>query len=291
MTNSGTTASFNDFTMLKESDTPFTFADYVSGLRYSSTVRLLRCTLPLSHQPNQQGITLLTFCTAAFSLVYNLKGSHARWILLASAVFMFGIATASVAVSLDIVFGYLMHNKANPYSLIQIRHTLYFVNNLAADALLVNISLLCDLVSFCLGVFFVSSPGELIRDRRYIYMWMGLAFNIVVTGLNAIRIWWMAREARKVHGPAGARRYYSAMVIMIESGAIYSLYVLVDQMIKTVSNKDLFILDAGLTQVVAIAPTLIIVQVGFGRQARDMEAVRANRETTEVVFTTVHSQS
>lgn len=121
-------------------------------------------------------------------------------------------------------------------------------------------------------------------------MWTALVFNIVVTALNATRIWWLAREAREVLGPTLTRRYYSAMAIVIESGAIYSLYVLVDQLIKTVINKNLIILDAGLTQVVSIAPTLIIVQVGLGRQARDLEsAIQTARGTQEFIFTTVHS--
>lgn len=121
-------------------------------------------------------------------------------------------------------------------------------------------------------------------------MWIALAFNIVVTALNATRIWWMAREARKVLGPSLARRYYSAMAIIIESGAIYSVYVLVDQVLKATVNKNLFILDAGLVQVVAIAPTLIIVQVGLGRQARDLEStIQTGRGTRSVIFTTVHS--
>ncbi|KAF5354033.1 hypothetical protein D9756_007187 [Leucocoprinus leucothites] len=66
----------------------------------------------------------------------------------------------------------------------------------------------------------------------------------------------MARETRKALGPILARRYYSAMVIIVESGAIYSLYVLTDEIIK----------------MAAIAPTLIIIQVGFGRQARNIES-------------------
>lgn len=118
-------------------------------------------------------------------------------------------------------------------------------------------------------------------------MWTAFAFNVMITALNAIRIWWMGRQARKLLGPALARRYYSAMVIMIESGAIYSFYVLLDQVIKTVVSQDLFLLDAGLTQVVTIGPTLIIVQVGLGRQARDLEStIQTSRETREVVLTT-----
>ena len=66
----------------------------------------------------------------------------------------------------------------------------------------------------------------------------------------------MARKAKKILGPGFARKYYSALAIVyeffiryphvlvkvyltifnrIESGAIYSLYVLIDQILITVS--------------------------------------------------------
>ncbi|KAF5353939.1 hypothetical protein D9756_007156 [Leucocoprinus leucothites] len=244
-------------------------------------------------------INLLIFSIAAYTLVYNLKG-YARWVLLGFAISMFVISTVAASLSLYIFFGCLMHEQAIPFRLLRARHVSYFVNNLIADILLIyrcyviwSRSILviiapCICLLASLRVFYVQSPqGDLFVDRRYIYIWMALGFNIVVTVLNASRIWWLSREVRKVLGPTLTRKYYSAMVIIIESGAIYSLYVLISQLIKTVVDKNLIILDAGLTQVVSIAPTLIIVQVGLGRQARDLES--AIQTTREFISTTAHS--
>ncbi|KAJ3576022.1 hypothetical protein NP233_g713 [Leucocoprinus birnbaumii] len=207
---------------------------------------------------------------------------------------MFAISTGDACLTLYIMFGPLLHSQPVPYQLIQSRQTLYFVNNLLADALLIYrcyviwsystavIVLPCLLfaTSFGVGVFYASDLLAMLKSRGYNYMWLALAFNILLTTLIALRIWWMARQASKALGPTMARRYYSAMVIIIESGAIYSLYVLVDQILKTAVDKNILFMDAGLTQVTTIAPTLIIVQVGFGRQVHDLEStIRTGRGT------------
>ncbi|KAF5354188.1 hypothetical protein D9756_007167 [Leucocoprinus leucothites] len=269
--------------------TDYTFAGHIAG--YMVEIFLY-------------GINLVTFSTAAYTLVHNLKG-NTRWILLTSASVMFVFSTMNTSLTIYVVFGYMLRRQGIPIQIIRVRHSLYFVNNLIADMLLlyrcyaiwshsirvIIVPCICLLASFGLGIFYVGSSLYSFAHRRYIYMWMALTFNIVVTALNATRIWWMARETRKAIGPILARKYYSAMVIIIESGAIYSIYSLIDQVLKTVVGENLVILDAGLAQVVAIAPNLIIMQIGLGRQARDLEStIQTGRETGEtVVLTTVHS--
>lgn len=269
-----TMAPFDDIP--DKTNTPFSFSDFISG--YMFTIFLY-------------SIAFLFFCIAAFTLVKNLKG-YPKWILLASAVVMFSISTVDASISMYILFGPLMHKQPVPYGMVHLRQMFYFLNNLFADALLtyrcyviwshsVRIIILPCIIlasSFGLGVLYVSSHYAMLRDRGYNYMWLALAHNILVTALIATRIWWMARQARKILGPTLARRYYSAMVIIIESGAIYSLYVLADEVVKTI-NPNILFLDAGLTQITTIAPTLIIVKVGLGRQAHDLETtIQTGRE-------------
>ncbi|KAF5359452.1 hypothetical protein D9756_003061 [Leucocoprinus leucothites] len=284
----GTATDFGNWNDPLSNSSPFPLTGFLSGFMVEIFL---------------YGINLSTFSTAAITLIYNLK-CYVRWILLAFATVMFSISTATASLNFYILFGYLIRKQPVPFQIFRIRQILYLVNNLIADVLLIYRSYViwshsariiivpCIFLSasFGLGILYIQSPLAWIRERGYVYMWLTLAFNTIITALNASRIWWMAREARKILGPTLAQRYYSAMVIIIESGAIYSLYILADQVIKTVVNQNITILDAGLTQVVAIAPTLIIVQVSLDRQARDLEsAIRTSRET-EIVFTTVHSQ-
>jgi len=55
------------------------------------------------------------------------------------------------------------------------------------------------------------------------------------------------------------------IAIIVESGVIYSIYVVLDVVFKNL------ILDAGLVQVVGIVPTLIIVQIGLGHDGHDID--------------------
>ncbi|KAF5354191.1 hypothetical protein D9756_007163 [Leucocoprinus leucothites] len=91
-------------------------------------------------------------------------------------------------------------------------------------------------------LFFCIAAFTLVKNLKGYPKWILLASAVVMFSISTVdasittRIWWMARQARKILGPTLARRYYSAMVIIsdrIESGAIYSLYVLADEVVKT----------------------------------------------------------
>jgi len=59
--------------------------------------------------------------------------------------------------------------------------------------------------------------------------------------------------------------------ILIESGFIYSLYMVLDLAFHKDANGSI-VLDASLIQIVGIMPTLIIAQIGVGRAVHDIEA-------------------
>ncbi|KAF9450827.1 hypothetical protein P691DRAFT_757805 [Macrolepiota fuliginosa MF-IS2] len=224
------------------------------------------------------GMHTILFTTCLFILLKN--KSPFKWPLLLSAITMFSLSTASVVVTIYLLFGILIPGKISPDAA-HPKYIFYVVNSMIADSLMISrcyaawckskrvimVPCLLLLASSLSGLIFTIAPaGNLaLRGKLYIYLWLSLSLNLLVTFLTAIRIWWMARQTSRILGPAIARKYYSAVAIIIESGAIFSLYILMDQVAGT------FILDSGLTQVVGMVPALIIVQVGLGRHTKDIE--------------------
>ncbi|KAF8908164.1 hypothetical protein CPB84DRAFT_1767465 [Gymnopilus junonius] len=88
---------------------------------------------------------------------------------------------------------------------------------------------------------------------------------MLITALMAGRIYWIARKARSILGPGLSSKYTTMIAIIVESGVIYSVYFILDVVAQNL------ILDAGLAQIVGMVPTLIIVQVGLGRDAHDVD--------------------
>jgi hypothetical protein len=71
------------------------------------------------------------------------------------------------------------------------------------------------------------------------------------------------------------------IAIIVESGIVYSIYVVLDVVFPGL------ILDAGLAQVVGIVPTLIIVQIGLGRDAHDIDTTTSFVRSNARGFTTM----
>ncbi|KAF9450828.1 hypothetical protein P691DRAFT_428104 [Macrolepiota fuliginosa MF-IS2] len=264
------------------------FAEYVSGWMFEVFL---------------YGINIMLFSTTVLILMRRSNGMMVpRWPLLVPAVAMFTISTANVCLSVYMLFGVLIYGTPLPVWTIISKHMFYLINNVIADSLLlyrcyivwsrsVYIAVIPGiflLASSILGLIIMSGPTLRAGRRKFLYMWLTLALNISVTALTAGRIWWMANKARRILGPALARRYYSALATIIESGAIYSLYVMIDLILLTIGHQS-FIFDAGLAHIVAIAPTLIIVQVGLGCQIQDVETTIRLSRGPSVVLSTVQS--
>ncbi|KAF8154715.1 hypothetical protein B0H34DRAFT_799467 [Crassisporium funariophilum] len=202
---------------------------------------------------------------------------------------MFVLASADTAITLHFVFRYMLRGQMTPWRYVYPVYLLFVTNNVIADSLILyrcymvwgrRKSIIAGpclllLVSTVCGYVFNAASSPNLRKLQPVYLWMTFALNISVTLLTASRILWFAHTARAILGPEMARRYYSITVIVVESGAIYSLYVLLDLVVATI------VLDAALIQVVGIVPTLIIVQVGLGRVVQDVETT-INFHRTEV---------
>ena len=91
-----------------------------------------------------------------------------------------------------------------------------------------------------------------------------LITNVLVTSMIAGRIWWLSKDARSYLARRHTVKYYQAIAVIIESGAIYSSSLVLMLILYTIKTHAERILYDAISQIVGIAPTLIIVRVGLG---------------------------
>ncbi|KAJ8517672.1 hypothetical protein ONZ45_g5165 [Pleurotus djamor] len=199
-----------------------------------------------------------------------------------SAVFMFGLSTAHMI--LDIITTLGMDVETGLY----VRPTalagvyLHLTNSAIADCVIIY---RCYIV-WGFNKYFILPMILVLTTTVYGYT-MGLSVgtisltlgtNIIVTGLTAGRLWWGARQTAKVFGKEHKDKYSKATAIVLESGAIYSLSLLVFLVLMRLelgTRRSVpantyacelpksYVIYLIVSQLVGIIPTLIIVRVGL----------------------------
>ncbi|KAK7472403.1 hypothetical protein VKT23_000517 [Stygiomarasmius scandens] len=101
---------------------------------------------------------------------------------------------------------------------------------------------------------------------------LSLATNIVVTSLIGFRIWYMSREYASFDVPSTVR-YRRIMLIIVESGAVYSSALIIEITLYFLGNNAFYIIYDPIAQLTAIVPTTIIVLTSLG--------ITSNEFTTE----------
>ncbi|KAJ7711468.1 hypothetical protein B0H16DRAFT_1900599 [Mycena metata] len=91
--------------------------------------------------------------------------------------------------------------------------------------------------------------------------------NLVLVALIGGRIWWIRQDARVVAGNELRKRYDTAIVMVLESGAVYFVLSLLLGIFQR--GIAFVILQAMAIHTVNIVPTLIIVRVGLGQNIQD----------------------
>jgi len=143
----------------------------------------------------------------------------------------------------------------------------YVTNNLLADALLIY---RCYIIWNTIWITLVPLIlliatmilGYAIELRLFFIL--SLTINLFVPTLVAGRLWWVIRRIRSPSGQATRKKGKNAMVIILESGLIYSIFVSIHMGFFHFQNPLDAVIYAALGQVVGIVPTLIIVRVGLG---------------------------
>lgn len=91
-----------------------------------------------------------------------------------------------------------------------------------------------------------------------------LATNVVVTSLIVYRIWISSHVVKESPVVIGQGASHRAMMLIIESGALYLIIQFVFVVLFAIQHPALGIVAVIATQIYGIAPTLIIIRVGLG---------------------------
>ncbi|CDO70150.1 hypothetical protein BN946_scf185009.g1 [Trametes cinnabarina] len=97
---------------------------------------------------------------------------------------------------------------------------------------------------------------------------LSLATNVVVTILIALRVWYMLR----MEGGSTAFRYWRVLVIIIESGMIYSVALVCELALYFLGSNAFYIVYDPIAQLTAITPTLIIVLAALQLTSSDVHS-------------------
>jgi len=213
------------------------------------------------------GIYLVLFCRC----MYIFYRGNKQVALLISAIIMFTLSTATVIIFL--LQGATAYGNAGAalglkLDKLQIAGAIVYVtNNIMADALLIyrcyviwntiwiTVVPLLLLVATMIFGYSIQLP---------LFFIFSLSMNLFVPTLVAGRLWWVIRRIRGPSGEVTRRKGRNAMIIILESGLIYSIFVSLHMGFFHFGDPHDEIVYAALGQVVGIVPTLIIVRVGLG---------------------------
>ncbi|KAJ3931271.1 MAG: hypothetical protein NXY57DRAFT_1008187 [Lentinula lateritia] len=160
---------------------------------------------------------------------------------------------------------------------------IYIFSNVIADALLlyrcfviwekdirvVLLPVLGFLSNLVLGIL-----GLSYNDEFVFYFWiLTIVENIVLTTLITGRIWYINRTSGEILGSTVKTKYNMIAAIILESGSVYSAIVLVTSITSMMPHNAILAscMLAAATQVVGIAPCLIIIRVALDVDTRGPE--------------------
>ncbi|KAF7320547.1 Zn(2)-C6 fungal-type domain-containing protein [Mycena chlorophos] len=205
--------------------------------------------------------------------------------MMLNTVFMFLLSTVSAIIFLlqgATAYGSL---KLNLNALQVAGVVVYVTNSILADSLLIyRCYVIWDTIYITLVplalLLTTMVLGYLIQLRLFFIL--SLTTNLFVPALIAGRLWWVIRRLRGNAALAAATRRQSrrAVIILLESGLIYSAVVSVHMVYFHYQDPMDEVVYAALSQIVGIVPTLIIVRVGRGiSQGSERTAVGSNAST------------
>ncbi|KAJ6527523.1 hypothetical protein B0H19DRAFT_1275318 [Mycena capillaripes] len=242
------------------------------------------------------GITLWLVCTAAYLIYHRAKTGH-HWLV--AAIFATALlATAQLAIEIELVVldfravrlevvgeelaaSEVIRQTATAYLVFNLA---LVINNMVTDSIFIYrcyvvwgrniyivvvpiLSLLASSVIGFLSSYEIEDPHFYI-DIRIIFGFM-LLTNVLLMALTAGRIWWIRRDLAGALEFSIVRTYDNVIAIILESGGIYCIslimYLVAVSILRTDSSSPVVpIFRAVMTQVMNIAPTLIIVRAGLG---------------------------
>jgi len=228
------------------------------------------------------GIYLVLFVICIYILLNRPCPGNA--VLLVTAVALFTLCTVQAVLNLVLGAAEIDYLNMPVHSINRAANIIYGVTNIIADGLVIyrcyivwdrniRVVILPLLMLAVTSVFAVD-----LKLPANPYFSLSLATNMVVAALTAGRIWWICRQCRLYSKfkltSAAQKRCASAISIIVESGVLYCATVLAYLILGaipsvSIAQEPIFEM---LTQVMGIAPTLIIVRVGLGVNTPTLES-------------------
>ncbi|KAK7444281.1 hypothetical protein VKT23_015291 [Stygiomarasmius scandens] len=115
-----------------------------------------------------------------------------------------------------------------------------------------------------------------VKEAFYdLYLILNIVLNLFLTGLIAGRVWYIRRQAQLILKEAVKERYNTAIVVCVESGILYPLFLIIFLSLElSISSLDFFPI---LVQAVGIAPTLITFRSSLGLSMDSVDQVVQSR--------------
>jgi hypothetical protein len=265
------------------------------------------------------GLHLVLFIFCVWILLRHKREGYA--VLLTTAICIIAFSTTHVVLNFrDSLFRLHLEMKRerpgrlpgveveNPHQFfgLNARSFAYLMNNFFADALVVYRSYallssnaeyllalpaLLVMITTMVGVADANPYREALQLRPSFFV-MSLFTNLTVTALAVGRLYWLSRDqdwhAICEREPALFRRYRKALMIIIESGSLYSLTLMLFLLLclDDANEGAAMIVQSSLAQIMGIVPTSIIVIVGLGKEFSEsnQDKVLLPRQSEQSVF-------
>jgi len=231
------------------------------------------------------------------------KKSKTPWAMLAVVILQWTLSTVHVSLGFTrLIYGFI-YNRDEPggpaayFSNISIPgnvakvfiHTLnsavgdsvvvwrcYLVWGKSWKVVTVPLILLCGFVVSGIGQTYHFAKGHDIHSafHRTLTIWNGLVFsfslatNITATSLIALRVWHVFRMISGVGRNLGTAKI---LVLVIESGMIYSAALIIEISCYFAGSNAFYILYDPIAQLTSIVPTMILLLVGFRQTSNDIK--------------------
>ncbi|KAF9044460.1 hypothetical protein BJ165DRAFT_1481337 [Panaeolus papilionaceus] len=248
------------------------------------------------------GMHVILFVTCMRILLRRPRRRKAHISMLLVAVVMFVLSAADVALSWNIGINHadvlFLGNTSQLYLKIYPKIILFYINSIIADILLIIRCYVvwgrCKLILYiggaifvgivALGIYSEAAPSLGAKSLITYYVIAIAVFNIIITIMTALRIYWVARQARMLIGRKLMSQHRVAVGIVVESGLLYTASAI---LAVGLSQTNYALLGSAISsRVIGIMPILIIVRVTMGKAVQDVETTvsRMKDQDTTIPF-------
>ncbi|KAJ7508274.1 hypothetical protein B0H11DRAFT_1964131 [Mycena galericulata] len=235
------------------------------------------------------GLFILLFLLS-ISILLGKKGMRINKPMVSASIMMFILSTIHIGIDLRRAMDAFLDGKSiaavNTASYI-VKSTAYYLQTVTGDGfMLFRVYLVwnadnriclpifvCFITSVAMGIVTIhefaqvsSSDPVFVKPHNWIVSFFSLTLftNFSCTLLIAGRIWWINRQACSAADAFSGRKLGPTIIIIIESGAIYSACLIILLSLYVSGNYAQYIFLDGVVQVVGVVFSLIIVRVGLG---------------------------